>query len=1293
MAGEIGRFTALIGADAQGLTTGLRGGARSIEQFVKDTQRRFAQIGVGPDFGRAGAKAGRELLDALKGELDNARPLLRQFAESVNIDNRSAVGVIRELVREHERLSVAAGASGDELREIASISRLIDDRELAAAATNLRRMEENAGGAARELRGVAAAIRDAGRGAGGLDAISRRIGQFTEGTGFASTRIQSLERLRATEVALQRALQSGSATLTQRIQLERELARTSGAIADAQKQTLAQALGFGDATRRNERSTNTLTSALGRQILAYASLRAVIQGLRGAFEATDEQERAARRLSATARLTGESFDTIAGFARTAQDELQVTDRVAAELVAQLGKLTSRAQQTATTGQVIIRWMDLAAANGLTLDETLQTIQSTVIGQDEGLKRLGLSNPQQIYERWAKAAGTSASRMSQAQKAQALLNAVVESGARVQGEYNKQLNTALGRQQTLNVEWEKTKAAIGAALASERQFITEGTTGLLRMIRIVGETSDAIEQLSDKTILGLIGTALTEGASGFARELVIAQRELNAAMDQAAKERDAALRRSFVGPRRLPSPIKITAEDNTKQLQEEVRVLRTLHEAHALRATDIARVRELETQLTATINSGLASRERLAELTSIRADIRGILDTSRAVQDLRQRVEDLATAWALTAKGSAEQEAIAVRLLAGYDALGRALANQKDQASGTANELRQQLETLKAMDPVVVELARRQFKGLGNIPELEVPAIANITDLTVPPLARERLIISLGGVIHTLEIPSSVARDAAKKLPPIPVDFDTKDFGRSLQQAIKDLRGAENADVFAKMFGGKEAQIAAQKSLAVVTGNLSRVFEAEADAILRSADSDEVKRKKILELKQAAEALRVPVEGLTDGFDNAAKDTSNLGEGIRSLVLAGRGILSTVDAIGGIGEQARRSLTATLDLVDATVQLVSLTKSGGNVAGKIGAAIGAAGGLIGMIDAVLNNPEAARNKEIFRSNTQALERLSQDLQGFATTPGQLLAASRAVSNNAILNARALTSGFARGFKNVEELDKQLRDSGTSLAVLKRYADDLGISIVDAKGRITAQGLDALNKAMLLNAERMVRFSDSFDDQTSAAALRRRVLGETGADAVFRDSIAVFRDVAPRLFDEFFAGIDVSTKAGREEFRRKLVRFVDEFIAGTIPLGDFGDLDKSTIIRIVNEWLDATEEMAAKTREAAGAIVNFASGFAVAKRVFDVIRNSRDTQSSASVQSIVTSTPAPVPIPATITSGAAAPVVNHWTVEEIRVVNEAGDTPADIRRKVRGAFLESARTISPAAVADVQRALPA
>jgi hypothetical protein len=348
-------------------------------------------------------------------------------------------------------------------------------RESAEAMTKLAAKTDDAGDTAppatRKLRGLADAIQKIGRAGhdAPLDAIAGRVRLLTTGLEGAGTRAQSLARLTQIEGVLQKQVAAGNLTLAQRIRVEEQLRAIEGARAGASAAGGVAAAGGG-----------LLRGMLGG-LAGVVTFGAIAGGIRAIGRASDDAAAAQRKLNATSKMTGVALSELQRIAGGLGDELALSEVVASDLTAMMTRMASRAGDTARTGEHLTNWLDLAAANGLTAAEALQALQTTLVDQDEGLNRLGLANPQQIYEAWAKAAGKSAAKMTEAEKAQARLQAVAEAAKKVQGEAAKSLNTTAGEQQKLARAAQDTAKAYGEAIDPMRRAMLEATTGTLEWL--------------------------------------------------------------------------------------------------------------------------------------------------------------------------------------------------------------------------------------------------------------------------------------------------------------------------------------------------------------------------------------------------------------------------------------------------------------------------------------------------------------------------------------------------------------------------------------------------------------------------------------------------------------------------------------------------------------------------------------------------------------------------------------------------------------------------------------------
>jgi hypothetical protein len=304
------------------------------------------------------------------------------------------------------------------------------------------------------------------------------------------------------------------------------------------------------------------------------------------------------------------------------------------------------------------------------------------------------------------------------------------------------------------------------------------------------------------------------------------------------------------------------------------------------------------------------------------------------------------------------------------------------------------------------------------------------------------------------------------------------------------------------------------------------------------------------------------------------------------------VLDMIDSVG-------RLAGALSDLKN--IKLGDIFKSADNflkaipvIGNVISAAVGTYRAAFGAIS---GKAEDDANNAIVKENTEAIVRLTQDIRGVGNTIGSLLNASQALDASAILRARAGTSGFGRGFKNIESLDQELRAAGTSIRDLIFLADRFGITITDAAGRVSAQGLADLNIALKLAAHAAANFEDDLTSLRAIQDARREIFDVDDARSAFNDSIEQIRQFAPELAQRFLVGINAATpeaRAAAEQAIRDLFDFITTSGIDLTPfLGGFESVEDfiSSLVS-ADGYLDELGETA---KAASGEMVNVVRGF--------------------------------------------------------------------------------------------------
>ena len=195
-------------------------------------------------------------------------------------------------------------------------------------------------------------------------------------------------------------------------------------------------------------------------------------------QASDELDASIRKLGGTAKLTNIPLKDLEDLANGARDAFKLSTPIANDFATEISKLTQKAGDVGKSKDALAAFLELGAARGLSAAESLKAVQQSVLGIDEGTDKLFGKNPSALYEEYAKAIGTTAGKLTDQQKAQALLTAALEDGDKVRGSYQAYLDSTAGQQEQLRIKTEELGQEFGAAVAPLRLLTLEMANGLL-----------------------------------------------------------------------------------------------------------------------------------------------------------------------------------------------------------------------------------------------------------------------------------------------------------------------------------------------------------------------------------------------------------------------------------------------------------------------------------------------------------------------------------------------------------------------------------------------------------------------------------------------------------------------------------------------------------------------------------------------------------------------------------------------------------------------------------------------
>lgn len=208
---------------------------------------------------------------------------------------------------------------------------------------------------------------------------------------------------------------------------------------------------------------NQAKSLLENQLVQGIGLAGMVAGLGKAVDAANELDASTRKLDATAKITGVSINTLQQISARGQNEFKLSATLANDFAVELAKLASKAGDVGLAAPGMAAFLDIGAARGLGAADTLKAVQQAILGIDEGTDKLFGKNPSVIYKEFSDQIGISAGKLTDQQKAFALMTAAMTDGEKVRGEYLRYLQTSAGQQELLKQEVTASAAELGKAL--------------------------------------------------------------------------------------------------------------------------------------------------------------------------------------------------------------------------------------------------------------------------------------------------------------------------------------------------------------------------------------------------------------------------------------------------------------------------------------------------------------------------------------------------------------------------------------------------------------------------------------------------------------------------------------------------------------------------------------------------------------------------------------------------------------------------------------------------------------
>lgn len=267
--------------------------------------------------------------------------------------------------------------------------------------------------------------------------------------------------------------------------------------------------------RKSETGLQGFASGIGKMVAQWASFAAisaaVVVAVDKAFVAFDAYRASLVKLDGAARITGISLQTLTTISEKAQRQFGLSKTQAAEFSVEMAKLAGKAGDVGKAGPALQAFLDIGAARGLTAAQTLLAVRQSILGIDEGTDKLFNKNPSTIYAEFADKIGTTAGKLSDQQKAQALVNAAFEDGVKVTGKYGEYLLSTAGQAEQTANKTEMLFTRLGEFLDPVRRVWIAVKDGLVNIAAVavftmeaIGTSAVAVMQSSWQFVQGLVG---------------------------------------------------------------------------------------------------------------------------------------------------------------------------------------------------------------------------------------------------------------------------------------------------------------------------------------------------------------------------------------------------------------------------------------------------------------------------------------------------------------------------------------------------------------------------------------------------------------------------------------------------------------------------------------------------------------------------------------------------------------------------------------------------------------------
>ena len=184
---------------------------------------------------------------------------------------------------------------------------------------------------------------------------------------------------------------------------------------------------------------------------------------KASLDATKEASNAQLQLQSITKETGQSYQKLTEQAKKFGEVNLLSNREAQSTFAQIANFANAAGRSDKLEEFRKRFSDLAAAKGINASQLGDISRQLNALTDEATDKLLNANPSAFYDKFAKSIGTTAEKLTDAQKRAAVFDEVLRKGALFDGTAAKRFDDATSATDKLAQKYDNLKESAGKAL--------------------------------------------------------------------------------------------------------------------------------------------------------------------------------------------------------------------------------------------------------------------------------------------------------------------------------------------------------------------------------------------------------------------------------------------------------------------------------------------------------------------------------------------------------------------------------------------------------------------------------------------------------------------------------------------------------------------------------------------------------------------------------------------------------------------------------------------------------------